>query len=1292
MQRKSILSWWQLLPVLLLSLVSPAFANTFVVTSNGDSHATNFSTGQDATGQVTLRSALEAANTQSGAHTITFAASANGTINLTLGAIWVGDMLYGAKGFTILGNGQGNTIVRQTTAARIFRTDIGDISLWITNMSLVYAGPPTPYGGGGGAIDAGGPGAVTRIDDCTFTGFNMQENNGGAVSASWAGVHSLTINNSRFENNRAGGGGGALFFASQGGTANITDCIFVNNGTEPKGLNSGGPGGAIYIGGISPGTVSNITRCVFMSNIVVNASAQGGAIYHDNGTMTVHYSRFYGNTSVNPANGKALYQQGGFAINTITATNNWWGTNGGPATGDVATGIAPVTAPVTSPYLQLKTTAASNPICTGPTGNTSSVTAGFLINSANAAIPANQLGALSGLPVSYTVSGGTLSPSSGNISSGVHTTTFTSNGNAGNATVNPSVDGVPNNDATARVTIVVNGAAAITTQPEAAASCAGGTANFSVAASGTSLTYQWRKGTTPLVNGATGTGSTISGAATASLEISGVTAADVASDYNVVVGSSCGQATSNNVALSVSVPPVVGDPTVTQPSCSEQTATIIVNATAGETMEYSINGTDWQLSNTFTGVVPGFYDLYARLQSSPACVTEYANNHITINPPPAAPLINSVTPPQLTCAVQSGSLVVNASYDGEGALEYKLGDGDWGSSSTFSGVTPGNYTVYVRPALNPDCEVSQDDVVVNAIPDPPVVSAPTVTQPSCDPATGTIVVNATGSGSLEYRLNTGNWGNSNTFSGLAAGDYAISVRLAVDNTCVTDYDANPVVINTAPTAPTVSAPVNVTQPTCGTPTGTIVVNASGSGTLEYSIGDGWQASATFSGLTPGSYTTYARLQATPNCSGSFGPVQVNPTAIAPALLAPTVVQPSCATPLGSILVNFEEATLVVFRLNGGDWQESSFFPDLEPDNYTIEAAVSTDLTCVSAWRDNPVVLTAPTGCTVPATIDCPGNITAVAAAGTCSAAVNFAAQASGVPDPTVVYKIGNTVITSPHTFPVGVTTVTATATNSTGNDDCSFTVTVEDNQSPVMTAVNDIYLWPPDHKYQRISAANLVSSITDNCGTINKNSVVIQYVTSDEADDAPGKLDGSTTNDIRIAVNCKTVELRRERMDGGNGRVYTIHLYVEDASGNGTTATAKVHVPANVKGTPGVEDAAAYSVYSNCFNLVTGINTRPAPTEVAAERGATLIAWPNPVVHSTTIRYSLPADAAVSLELYNGMGQRLAILASGQQKSGTYQVSYDASKLSSGMYYYRLQVTDSKGRQEVINGKLVVAR
>jgi len=65
--------------------------------------------------------------------------------------------------------------------------------------------------------------------------------------------------------------------------------------------------------------------------------------------------------------------------------------------------------------------------------------------------------------------------------------------------------------------------------------------------------------------------------------------------------------------------------------------------------------------------------------------------------------------------------------------------------------------------------------------------------------------------------------------------------------------------------------------------------------------------------------------------------------------------------------------------------------------------------------------------------------------------------------------------------------------------------------------------------------------------------------------------------------------------------------------------------------------------------------------------------YPNPFNPTTTIRYSLPHRADVSLSVYNILGQEVARLVSGNEESGEHQVRFDATGIASGVYFYRLQ-------------------
>jgi hypothetical protein len=68
--------------------------------------------------------------------------------------------------------------------------------------------------------------------------------------------------------------------------------------------------------------------------------------------------------------------------------------------------------------------------------------------------------------------------------------------------------------------------------------------------------------------------------------------------------------------------------------------------------------------------------------------------------------------------------------------------------------------------------------------------------------------------------------------------------------------------------------------------------------------------------------------------------------------------------------------------------------------------------------------------------------------------------------------------------------------------------------------------------------------------------------------------------------------------------------------------------------------------------------------------------YPNPFNPSTTISFALPRRGFVTLTVYNTVGQQVAQLLREEREAGHHQIRFDASGLSSGLYYYRLSAGD----------------
>ena len=72
--------------------------------------------------------------------------------------------------------------------------------------------------------------------------------------------------------------------------------------------------------------------------------------------------------------------------------------------------------------------------------------------------------------------------------------------------------------------------------------------------------------------------------------------------------------------------------------------------------------------------------------------------------------------------------------------------------------------------------------------------------------------------------------------------------------------------------------------------------------------------------------------------------------------------------------------------------------------------------------------------------------------------------------------------------------------------------------------------------------------------------------------------------------------------------------------------------------------------------------------------------YPNSFNPATKINFDIPKNGYVTLKVYNLLGKEVQTLVSRDLKSGSYTVDFNASKLTSGVYFYRLQATPKDGQ------------
>jgi hypothetical protein len=124
---------------------------------------------------------------------------------------------------------------------------------------------------------------------------------------------------------------------------------------------------------------------------------------------------------------------------------------------------------------------------------------------------------------------------------------------------------------------------------------------------------------------------------------------------------------------------------------------------------------------------------------------------------------------------------------------------------------------------------------------------------------------------------------------------------------------------------------------------------------------------------------------------------------------------------------------------------------------------------------------------------------------------------------------------------------------------------------------------------------------------------------------------------------------------------------------------------------PGTYDVSVASIYGDgnlghpldvAFNdipdadvqiaaISVGDDVAPMPTVSSLAQN-----YPNPFNARTVISFNLATAGGVELDVYNMIGQKVVTLVNGNYNPGTYDVVWDGSNASSGIYYYRLVTTD----------------
>ncbi|HOW30910.1 MAG TPA: choice-of-anchor L domain-containing protein, partial [Bacteroidales bacterium] len=408
---------------------------------------------------------------------------------------------------------------------------------------------------------------------------------------------------------------------------------------------------------------------------------------------------------------------------------------------------------------------------------------------------------------------------------------------------------------TANVTVFVNPSPVATISPAIPEICKGSSVTLT-AGGGTS--YSWNPG----------------GATTASITVSPA----ISTNYTVTATASNGCSNQQSVLVVVKDTPLTFNITGGGTICSSSTGTPVglSGSQTGVLYQLKLNGnnTGSPVSGTGSAIsfgnqtAAGTYTVVAT-NTSTSCTSNMTGSvTIIVNTTPAAPTIGTITQP--TCTVATGSVQLNGLPTGTWTINPGAITGS-GTSYTITGLTSGTYNFTVTNSLGCTSAASANAVINSqpATPAAPVLTS--IVQPTCSLATGSVTLTGLPAGSwvIDPGAIAGS-GTSKTITGLASGTYYFTVTNAVG--CISPTSAA-ALINVQPVTPSVPVVGTITQPTCSTATGSVVLSGLPSGNWILNPGGitGNTTTKTITNLTPGTYS-YTVTNADGCTSGATTPI------------------------------------------------------------------------------------------------------------------------------------------------------------------------------------------------------------------------------------------------------------------------------------------------------------------------------------------------------------------------------------------------------------------------------------
>lgn len=388
--------------------------------------------------------------------------------------------------------------------------------------------------------------------------------------------------------------------------------------------------------------------------------------------------------------------------------------------------------------------------------------------------------------------------------------------------------------------------------------------------------------------------------------------------------------------------------TTTPSDCAPPNGTISLGAVTGgrAPYTYSVDGNAFSVATLYGGKAAGPHTVVVK--DVTGCTLTVTTTVTAV----AGPTSFASTSTASKCSPPTGSISVQTPVGGQAPFTYSFNGGAFASTTTFTGLAAGTYTVVAKDGNG--CTISQNITVQNT--PPPTAINITTSASACLASTGSLTLGTVtgGTAPYTYSVNGSAFTTTTTYTGLATGTHTVVVRDA--NACT--FTTTVTISGTQPTAVSIT-----TTPSSCTATGSISIGAvtGGANPFVYSVNNSAFTSATVYNNRPaGTYTVSVK-----DFNGCIFTQTVTIASTAPTAVSVSSTATPCGVSGGAVTVSSVTGGVspITYSINNSAFTGTTSYTNLAAGLYTIVAkdangcTVSASITVASESGPTALVVT-----------------------------------------------------------------------------------------------------------------------------------------------------------------------------------------------------------------------------------------------------------------------------------------------------------------------------------------------